>query len=210
MVGRPRKATSVTTEMVLGSAAQNLKKAVAELTIAVDSVKTLEVKGEELTLLVSNKEDQINDLDLKFAEKERQMTLDLDLKMKANAESTVNDFLSKVGKTSIAVSELNSLRKELETIKVNYAKEVTAEVGKAEGIAKARFEQDKRLLESEYKGSQATNIAKITALEEKVVFLTSQSAQWEKQLNAERTASVDRAKAGAVGTINVGDGSMRK
>jgi hypothetical protein len=206
MAGRPRKTASVTTEVVLGQAAQNLKKAVAELGTAFENVKILETKGEELTLLVSNKEDEIAALETKFAEIERQMTIDLELKMKSNAESTVNENLRARGMTTIPVTELNALRTELQQVKDNMEKTINAEVGKAKGMAESRFEQEKRLLESEHKGAQAENSAKIVALEEKVKFLTEQSVGWEKQLNSERAASVERAKASAVGSIQVGSG----
>lgn len=44
------KKTSATTELVLGQAAQNITKAVAELNTATESVNKLGALGEELTL----------------------------------------------------------------------------------------------------------------------------------------------------------------
>ena len=207
----PKKSASITTEIVLGAAAKSLSKVVGELEVVVSSVKSLESKGEELTLLVVNKENEISELDVVFTEKERQLTLDLELKMKGNAEKVVTEFLYAQGKIAVAQTDFNALKKELETTKSNYLKDLEAEIGKAKGIAKSHYESEAKLLQSEHKTEQATNTSKIVALEEKVKWLEIQSSKWELALAEERKAGVQRAQASAIGTISLGnDGASKR
>lgn len=205
MAGRPPKnrTQSITTEIVLGSAAQTIKKAILELNSAVESVKTLDAKGEELTLLVSNKEGAIAELEVTFQEKERQMSLDLDLKMKGSAERTVNEYLSTNGKIAISVQDYNGLKNELAELKANFEKNLNAEIGKAKGMADSRAEQATKLLQAEFNAKEAGNTAQIKSLTEKVTFLEAQGAKWEAALAEERKAGVQRAQAGAIGSVNV-------
>src|ERR1700747_388440 len=104
---------SATTELVLGQAAQNITKAVSELNSATEAVNKLSTLGEELTLLVANKEEAIAALEVQYAEKARQADVDLDLSMKANTERVVTSYLNENGKVAIAKAELSSLQKEL-------------------------------------------------------------------------------------------------
>ena len=96
------KKASVSTELVLGQAAQQITKAVAELNAVTGTIGKLSAQAEELTLLVANKEDAIEALTVAYAEKERQLNVDLDLSFKSNTERVVNEFLRSTGKVSIS------------------------------------------------------------------------------------------------------------
>jgi hypothetical protein len=58
-------------------------------------------------------------------------------------------------------------------------------------------------LHSENKAISVENATKITALVEKNKFLEDQMTKVYGQLDAERTASVERARASSVGSINL-------
>ena len=62
------KKGNASTEVVLGQAAQQITKAVSELATATATIGKLAAQAEELTLQVSNKEDEIAALDVKFTE----------------------------------------------------------------------------------------------------------------------------------------------
>lgn len=207
MAGRPASKTtahsSVTTEVVFGRTAQSIKKAVAELNAATESFRTLESKSEDLALQVANKEEQIANLEQQFNEKKRQLELDLDLKMKSNAENVVREELASKQKIAIKREEYQELVDTLNQLKNEFSSAIKSEVGKAEGIAKSRFESELKLKEAEFKAAEASNVAAITSLKEKVLFLEAQGAKWEQALSAERTAGIERAKASAIGAVNV-------
>jgi hypothetical protein len=203
-----KKATA-STELVLGQAAQQITKAVNELVSATTTIGKLATQAEELTLLVANKEEAIASLDVTFAEKERQLNVDLDLSFKSNTERVVNNYLNATGKVSISSIELDSLRDELHGTKVNADAEIKRQVGSAVGIVKAQFENDMKLMHSENKASAAENASKIGVLAEKNKFLEDQTVRLYDQLNQERQAGIERAKAGSVGSINIGDSNRK-
>ena len=203
------KKGNASTEVVLGQAAQQITKAVTELATATATIGKLASQAEELTLQVSNKEDEIAALDVKFAEKERQLTVDLDLSFKANTNKVVTEYLASVGKESITTSELSSLRSELSDVKHSADKSIKEAVGSALATARAQYENDIKLLHSENKAIAAENASKIGVLAEKNKFLEEQVTKLYAQLDAERSAGVQRAQAGSVGSINIGDAGRK-
>jgi len=204
-VTKTTKSSSKTTEMVLGQAAQQITKAVAELNSAVNTVNQLKSEAEELTLLVANKEEEIASLETTYAEKSRQSAVDFELNMKANAEKVVTEVLRASGKEAISSTELKALRQELDSVKANADANTKSQVAEVAASLKAQFENDLRFMQSENKAVAAENASRIGVLNEKNSFLESQVAKLYEQLNAERSASIERAKAGAIGNINVGD-----
>jgi len=204
-VAKTTKSSSKTTEMVLGQAAQQITKAVAELNSAVNTVNQLKSEAEELTLLVANKEEEIASLETTYAEKSRQSAVEFELNMKANAEKVVTEVLRASGKEAISSTELKALRQELDSVKANADANTKSQVAEVAASLKAQFENDLRFMQSENKAVAAENASRIGVLNEKNSFLESQVAKLYEQLNAERSASIERAKAGAIGNINVGD-----
>jgi chromosome segregation ATPase len=211
MAGKPTtKRATATTELVLGQAAQQITKAVSELSSATATINKLVAQSEELTLLVANKEASISELSTQYSEKERQLNVELDLSFKANTENVVNEYLKSTGKVSISNIELTTLRKDLEESRANVAKETEKAVSDATSAVKSNFENAIKLLQSENKAVAAQNEAKLGSLESQNKFLEDQVTKLYKQLDSEREAGTERAKAGSVGSINVGDSSRNK
>ena len=204
-VTKTTKNASKTTELVLGQAAQQITKAVSELNSAVETVNQLKNEAEQLTLLVANKEEEIASLETSYAEKSRQAAVDFELNMKANAEKVIAETLRASGKEAILSSELKALRQELESVKANADANTKKEVAIVANTLKSQFENDLRFMQSENKAVAAENASKIGTLTEKNTFLQDQVTQLYNQLNAERAAGIERAKAGAIGNLTVGD-----
>lgn len=200
---------SVTSESILGQAAQQITKAVSELSSATETIKELTSKSEDLSLQVANKEEQIAQLDIQYAEKDRQLKVKLDLDFKTNSEHVVNEFLSTNGKTSISKTELDGLKKELADTKANAESETKKAVASVATSMKSQYENDIRFLQSENKASAAENASKIATLADKNAFLEAQTSKLFLQLEAERAAGVERAKAGSIGQITVGDSNRK-
>lgn len=197
------KKASQTTEIVLGQAAQQIAKGVSELKSASETIAQLVQQSEDLSLQVANKESQIADLDIQYAERARQKEVELELNFKANSERVVNEFLNANGKTSISKTDLANLQKELESTKANAEAETKKAVAAATATLKTQYESDIKLMQSENKAVAAENASKIGTLTEKNQFLEAQVTKLYQQLDAERAASIERAKAGSVGSINV-------
>jgi hypothetical protein len=210
MAGRPPKngvAKSVTSEVVMGRASQSINKAVVSLKEAFQHADSLEERFEDLSLKVANKEEELASIDLKIAEKERQSNVDLELKLRSNAERTVNDFLIQQGKIAVKQETYDELLDELTQLKSDMVTQIKAEVGKAEGIASSRYTNELKLKEAEFKAKEAGNAAEIESLKKEVIFLNAQLLKWEKALDEERKASVERSKASAIGNVTLGSDS---
>lgn len=199
------KKTSVSSEIVFGQAAQQITKAVTELNNATSTVSQLVSQIDELSLQISNKEAQIADLEVQYTEKARQAEVDFNLNIKANQEKVVNEILRSNGMVSISSSELNSLREELAATKSGAEAEIKKQVAAVTNALKAQFENDLRFIQSENKAVAAENASKIGTLTEKNSFLEQQVTKLYSQLDAERAASIERAKASSIGNITVGD-----
>ena len=199
------KKASVATEQILGQAAQQITKAVAELNSATATISKLEEKSGELTLLVANKEDAIKALVVEYTERERQLKVDLELSFKANTEKVVTDHLSANGKVAIASSELKELRTELDAAKSGAEALVKKEVAIVASTLKSSHENEIKLIQSENKAVSAENSAKLGSLTTQNEFLEGQVSKLYGQLDAERIAGTERAKAGSIGNITVGD-----
>jgi hypothetical protein len=200
---------TASTELVLGQAAQQITKAVAELNNATKTVNELASQAEDLTLQVANKEEAISALKVEYAERKRQADVDLDLSIKANTESVVTTYLQTTGKVAIPSSDWTSLQKELATEKANSEKAIASQVAVITTTQKAQYENDIRFLQSENKAIAAENASKIGVLAEKNKFLEEQVTKLYLRLDAERAAGIERAKAGSVGSINVGNDSRK-
>ncbi len=208
-VTKSTKKTSVSTELVFGQAAQQINKAVTELGNATSTITQLVSQGEELTLQISNKEAQIADLEVQYAEKSRQAEVDFNLNIKTNQEKVVNEILRSNDMEAIKSSELKALRQELETIKASADVTIKKQVADATNAIRSQFENDLRFIQSENKAVAAENASKIGTLTEKNKFLEDQVTKLYNQLDAERAAGIERAKASAVGQITVGTDSRK-
>jgi len=200
---------TASTEIVLGQAAQQITKAVTELNNATKTVNALASQAEDLTLQVANKEEAIAALAVEYAEKKRQADVNLELSMKANTESVVTTYLQTNGKVAILSSDWSSLQKELATEKANSEKAIASQVASITAAQKSQYDNDIRFLQSENKAIAAENASKIGVLAEKNKFLEDQVTKLYLQLDAERAAGIERAKAGSVGSINVGNDSRK-
>ena len=199
----PARKASANTEVVLGQAAAQIAKAVNELKAATATVSTLSDQSEQLTMLVANKEEAISALEVEYAEKRRQADVELDLSFRANQERVVTQWLTTNGYTSIATSELTTLRSDLDTARTNTESTVKKEVATIVATLKTQYENEIKLIHSENKAVAAENAAKIGTLATQNKFLEEQVTKLYLQLDAERAAGIERAKAGSVGSINV-------
>lgn len=203
-----RKA-SASTEIVLGQAAQKIAKAVLELNSATETVNKLVSQAEEMTLQVANKENQIAELVIEYQEKSRQAEVEFNLAIKSNQNDVVNSVLRANGQEAVSSDELRKLSLELQATKENAEAETKKQVQIVSASLKSGFENDLRFIQSENKAVAAENSSKIGVLVEKNNFLEEQVTKLYHQLDAERAAGIERAKAASIGSISVGDTSKR-
>lgn len=198
------KKGSASSEMVIGAAANQIKKSVDMLKGAVDAVNELGTKAENFQALIAQKEDRVKELDVEFSEKKRAAQVNLDLEIKADENKVVTEVLAKNNEVAINTVELSELKARAERSDA----EVKADKDKAVAIATSAMKKDHDnamlLKDAEFKAKEAENLAQISNLKSQVEMYKAQCASWEKALEQERAAGVERSKAASIGTLNVG------
>lgn len=199
-----KKKGTAATELIIGSAASNIRKSLTALGDAVKTVESLGDKAEEMQGLIAQREDRIKELDVTFAETKRQKQVELDLKVKEDEQKVVNDVLAKNNLVAIPQDELNAIKANLTKATNEMQSEISKAVHSATAAMKKEHEAAAALTAAQNETKEAANKAKLDTFESKVKFLEEQVEMWKGALDAERQAGVERAKASSVGTINVG------
>lgn len=200
--GNKAKGTTKT-EAIIGAASNKFVTAKNALQDAVAQALKLTESMDENALKIADQEDRLTGLQTEYSNKRTQMEIDLDLAFKADRKRFAEQYLVENGMIAVNKAAYEEQGFKLVEWEEKFDEKVSTEVGKAKGMAEARANDAAKLAEAQYQAKEAQNLAKIQNLEAQLSFATQQAKQWENQLNEERKASVERAKAGAVGSINV-------
>lgn len=187
------------TEVIIGAAAGKLNGALQSILGAVKEAEKIGTLIEEGTLKVANLEVQVAEVGQDLANKKAQATLELKLAFEGDKQTFVNGYLQEKSLIAVPASELAAQQQKIAEVDAA----ITREVGKAVGIANSANQSKIRELELTQKATEAENSARIKQQEEQIVFLKSQVEMWKGALDSERNAGVERAKAGAIGSVNV-------
>lgn len=191
------------TEAIIGQSVIALAKVSKDLKDAVSVVDTLATNAENLSAQIAEKEAQIVELNVTFAEKKRQAQITLDLDIQADANSKVLEVLGRQNKIAVPKDEYAELVEENSSLKDS----VATESNKAAAIAKATAEKEGKIqLETQklqFDAQKAQMVAELSQKDNQIGFLKEQIEFLKDSIDAERVASVDRAKASSVGSINI-------
>lgn len=197
------------TDVVISSAAAALGKATASIQEAFKSIDGLNETAETLTRDIAAKKAEVAGLDEQYQTKSRQAEVDFNLKLQETKDKTVTDYLKSVGKQAVLTSEFVELQQ-------SYAKAISerdAEVKRAVAIENTRLTRDynseKALLQSQFETASAKQLAQIESLTERNSALNNEITKLFKEIEAQRALTAEVAKAGSVGSINVGTPNNR-
>lgn len=199
-----QRKTSPTVETVVGQAAASLRKSLDEVKSSVATLETLQSKLEDLGLQVVSKEERIKELDVFYVEKMRAHNVEFELKVKESSLKVVEEALAQHHLVAVPKQELAGLQTDLKDLTQSFDDKLKERVSAATGAIANNLNHEKKLLEADFKAKEAENVARISSLESQNVSLTNQVVHWQRQLDEERKASIERAKAGSIGTLNVG------
>jgi hypothetical protein len=194
------------TEAIVGAGVAKLEKLIQDATKIGSQFGELVKLSEEQSLKIAEAEQRLIDINTQAIELRRKQSVENEIAYQENKGEFVRQYLASKNLVPVSQQEYNDLTNEVTRLKADQVKEIS----KAEAIIgntlKRNYEQDLKLKEQEYIAKEATNTATINQLKEKVTFLEGQVINWKQQLDAERTASVERAKASSVGAINLSAG----
>lgn len=195
---------SLTSEVVIGRAGSKLKSAVEGLRAAVGEINSLSERAEELQAVIGKREEQIANLDTEYSEKKRAADANLEIEVKKAKRVVVDTFMDNQGLIAVDAEEYQSKLSRLAEIEKNFKADLDKEVAKEKAILTARFEADKKLAEATHSANVAAVNAELNQKNAQIEFLNEQVKGWKDALDSERNASVERAKASAIGSVNIG------
>lgn len=198
-----RRPGTAKTEAIIGAGANKLEQATKNIAAASAEISKLLELANTHSLTIADQETKIADLRTKHEETKRQLALELELEVKQNREKVAREWALQNACVIILSTEYQDLKAAASENEETRKAEINAAVHAATGSMKSNHESALRLKEAEFKAQEAENRSKITQLEKEVVVLNAQVAGWQKQLEEERKASIERAKAAQVGAINV-------
>lgn len=191
------------TELIIGAGALKLESAIKSLSEVVKMVENFDQIISDKTLKVETLDNNIAELETKFKQEKATKEFNLKLDFEASKDKYTNDYLASKGMVSIPNSEYGDLKSKAIRNEEDIKKEISSEVHKAVGSLTKEHNNTLQIKELEYKNREADNIAQLKQQGETITLLKSQITELIKQLDAERSAGIERSKSTAVGTINV-------
>jgi len=161
---------------------------------------------QSLTYKIADAKLELDKIELDIKEKRRVAELDLDLELKANSLKKANEILTAQGFSSVKSDEYSKLVSDHTDLKLTFNEKVTAETAKAEKAAQASAAIQIRQKEMELQVKEAANVAAITSLTKENQILQTQAATYLQQLNDERKARIEEAKARGNPSVVVNSG----
>lgn len=190
------------TDVVISSAAAALAKAITNIQEAFKSVDGLNETAETLTRDIAAKKAEISGLTEEYQTKYRQSEIDFNLKLAEKKDATINEYLKSIGKEAVESTQYRHLQNEL----ARAITERNDEVKKAVAIENNRLTKEHAaelaLFESQHQTATVKQTAQIEALGKENANLKEQVAMLVQQLNAERSAGIERSKASTIGSVN--------
>lgn len=196
---------SATTEAnkVANTNTTKLIKVADEITKIVDALKHTTGIHEDLTQDIAEKEQALNQLDTKFQEESRRRQVELELDFKEREASKVDQILKAQGKQAVNAGEYTVLVDSFTALKTEFSKRLEEEAGKIRGMESAKTASAIKQAQLELQVKEAANTAAITSLTEKNSLLAEQVKDYKGQLDAEREARVQEARARGTAMVTV-------
>lgn len=205
----PAKKGTLKSEAIIGQGVKSTESAVKSLETAILKFAELPRQVENYSLQIAEKEDQLAQLNVELAERKRQNKLALEMDIKENQAGFIKTYLDSNGLIAITKEEHAILLADIQALKQGQKAEIEKAVAIATNSLKSQYTADTKVKEAEFAKQQAEDKSQVSQMVKEIAFLNTQVSHWQKQLEEERKASVDRAKASAVGAIHVGQQGSR-
>lgn len=201
------KKKTASTEAVVGNAALQVARSLSALKDATATFEKIAETIEEKQYIVADLEEKIKGLETTFAESARAGKIKVDLDMQAYQLEAAKTVATANGMSLVKTNDYTQLQNDYTTLKNDFAKKVATEVNAATHSIANDYNNKAALKDAEFKATAAKMQAELDTAKAQVAFLTDQVSMWKGQLESERTASVERSKASAIGSVNVSGAS---
>lgn len=198
--------TSARVEVVIGSGAKALVKAIAETKKVLQAAEEAGKIAESITEEISVKSTELANLETQYEEAKRKADADLKLIILENKKAAVTEILAETGQVAVDKATYDATIAESKKLSTDFTAEVAKETAKAKAIAEAAAKQDAKVAEANANATNAQQAANLNAAQSQVEFYKSQVTSLLKQLDDERNARVAEAQARGNAVVNVTNG----
>ena len=180
----------------LGTNIATLQKLVTELS---DTHAVLENTTEQVQI----KEAQLENLGKELDYRSREYAAELALKIRENEQGTLTELLEKYRMAKVSEEDLAILRKNLEQAKMDNDVAIQAAVKAEASALHASYRNTLATAEADHRVAMAEAEANAKAKDSQIAFLSAQVTQLQAQVEADRAARIEiaRAESGRQGVV---------
>lgn len=174
----------------LNTAADSVIKAAQDL-------QNIAIASTQLTQDIEFKQSELDSLEEQLVIKQREQAAELRLRVKENADAVLAELLKERGLITTTTKDVKDVEAQLAKALADNTAEVEAAIQHTTAEITSVFKAQLAQKDSDHKVEIASLKANATAAQERITFLTAELAQARAQVEADRTARVEIAKAEA-------------
>ena len=164
---------------------------------AAQDLQNITVASTQLTQDIEFKQSELDSLEEQLLIKQREQAAELRLRVKENADSVLAGLLKERGLITTTTKDVKDVETQLAKALADNSAEVEAAIQHTTAEITSVFKAQLAQKDSDHKVEIASLKANATAAQERITFLTAELAQARAQVEADRTARVEIAKAEA-------------
>ena len=164
---------------------------------AAQDLQNITVASTQLTQDIEFKQSELDSLEEQLVIKQREQAAELRLRVKENADSVLAELLKERGLITTTTKDVKDVETQLAKALADNSAEVEAAIQHTTAEITSVFKAQLAQKDSDHKVEIASLKANATAAQERITFLTAELAQARAQVEADRTARVEIAKAEA-------------
>ena len=196
------KVTSTSNEVkktltIVDRSTKALNAAADAVVKAAQDLQNITVASTQLTQDIEFKQSELDSLEEQLVIKQREQAAELRLRVKENADAVLAELLKERGLITTTTKDVKDLEAQLAKALADNSAEVEAAIQHTTAEITSVFKAQLAQKDSDHKVEIASLKANATAAQERITFLTAELAQARAQVEADRTARVEIAKAEA-------------
>ena len=164
---------------------------------AAQDLQNITVASMQLTQDIEFKQSELDSLEEQLVTKQREQAAELRLRVKENADAVLAELLKERGLITTTTKDVKDVETQLAKALADNSAEVEAAIQHTTAEITSVFKAQLAQKDSDHKVEIASLKANATAAQERITFLTAELAQARAQVEADRTARVEIAKAEA-------------
>lgn len=164
---------------------------------AAQDLQNITVASTQLTQDIEFKQSELDSLEEQLVIKQREQAAELRLRVKENADAVLAELLKERGLITTTTKDVKDVEAQLAKALADNTAEVEAAIQHTTAEITSVFKAQLAQKDSDHKVEIASLKANATAAQERITFLTAELAQARAQVEADRTARVEIAKAEA-------------